>query len=477
MTNGDPPAADDATASGDATGGLPLGASPGTPATWFAGDNQPDPAHRPRVRRSWGQRSVLAVNVVVVMACFIGAGFIWFTAEKANDSKVVTLTDPRTVGLGDDGTGGAPTTAVDTGPVIPELEDTSARNFLITGTDNGACVDPTSPYAGAFGERFGDRSDTIMVLRIDPETGRAAILSFPRDLWVTVAGSSRESRINGVFKKDDPSLLIFTIYENFGIVVDHYVNIDFCAFKKIVDAVGGVKVPFEYAVRDENTGLAVPSPQCYRFDGESGLAYVRSRYFEYLDPATGAWRQDPTSDLGRISRQQDFVRRLMKRAIAKGVRDPRIAKKIIDASIEFVTRDDVLTIGRLLQLGQAMRDLDPDGIQTYQIEVYPVTIGGQAVLDPRLDGANMQAVLAVFRGEAQLATAPEQQFDPGAPVTTTTPATTTPTTSTSVAAPPTSGSSTSASSTAPTGPTTTLPPSNATEIVKGIVPTDDPDCT
>lgn len=470
MADGDlpPPAGDPGLTGTDTSGPDTSGPDP-------SGIDTPPPLPgRPTpTRRTWGQRLVLGVNTLVVVACFVTAAVVWFTAEKANDSKVVTLVNPQSVEFGV-GTArpARPTTtnAPNDGAEIPELEDRSARNFLVTGSDNGACVDPDSPYAGAFGERFGDRSDTIMVLRIDPDTGRAAILSFPRDLWVTVAGSSRESRINGVFKKDDPSLLIFTIYENFGILIDHYVNIDFCAFKKIVDAVGGVKVPFEYAVRDENTGLNVPSAQCYRFDGESGLAYVRSRYFEYLDPSTGSWRADPTSDLGRISRQQDFVRRLMQRAVAKGVRDPRVAKQIIDASIEFVTRDDALTIGRLLQFGQAMRELDPSAIQTYQVEVYPMTVGGQAVLDPRVDGENMQAVLAVFRGESQLATAPDQEFDP----TTTTAApvvTTAPTASTDPTRPatPTTG-------TTPDSAATTLPPSSATEIVKGIVPPDDPSC-
>jgi LCP family protein required for cell wall assembly len=418
------------------------------------GEQPPDePSWRPR--RTWGQRVVLALNCAVIAACFIGAAVILYTAEKANDSKVVTLANPVDRG---------PTTTADPGLVVPELADRAPRNFLVTGSDNGACVDPDSPYAGAFGERFGDRSDTIMVLRIDPETGRAAILSFPRDLWVGVAGSSRESRINATFKKDDPTLLIFTIYENFGIAIDHYVNIDFCAFKKIVDAVGGVKVPFEYAVKDDNTGLNVPSAQCYRFDGESGLAYVRSRYFEYLDPGTGRWRADPTSDLGRISRQQDFVRRLMQRAISRGVRDPRVAKQIIDAAIEYVTRDDALTIGRMLQLGQAMRALDPKAIQTYQIEATRLIVGGQDVLEPQLAGDNMQAILAVFRGETQLATAPSTEETPSSTTTTAPGTTSTPGTTTTPGTPGT------------TTPGTTLPPSDAAEIVKGIVPPDDPSC-
>lgn len=448
----------------------------------------PDPdlaaavAHEPRVlKRSWAQRLVLGLNVVVIVACFSAAAGIWYASEKANDSKVVTLVTPAQPT--------APTTpdeitpdstpgeTDDTRPelIVPPLEDPSAKNFLITGTDNGACVDPDSPYAGAFGERFGDRSDTLMIIRVDPTTSRAAILSFPRDLWVEIAGTGRSSRINSAFSKDDPTTLIFTIYENFGIIVDHYINIDFCAFKGIVDAVGGVKVPFEYAVKDENTGLNVPEPMCYKFDGDSGLAYVRSRHFDYLDPATGQYREDPSSDLGRISRQQDFMQRLIQRGLDKGATNPRTAKRIIDSALQYVTRDDALTAGKMLQFAQAMRAIQPGTIQTYQIESYPMVISGQAVLDPRIDGDNMQAVLAVFRGQAQLATAPEQVFES---TTTTSPVvvTTAPAVTTAPSTVP--GETTAPGTTTTTTATTesTLPASTATENVKGIVPPDDPTC-
>ena len=77
-----------------------------------------------------------------------------------------------------------PTTPPETFPPA----DPEAKNFLLTGADNGACVDPNSPYAPAFGDaesgRVGERSDTIMVLRVDPAPSRVAVLSFPRDLYV-----------------------------------------------------------------------------------------------------------------------------------------------------------------------------------------------------------------------------------------------------------------------------------------------------
>ncbi len=111
-----------------------------------------------------------------------------------------------------------------------------------------------------------------------PSTDQVAVLSFPRDLYVTVDGGSK-ARINSAYRRDDPSRLQDTIFLNFQIPIDHYIQVDFCAFKRLVDGVGGVKVPFEYPARDTNTGLDVPASggECFEFDGDHALAYVRSR--------------------------------------------------------------------------------------------------------------------------------------------------------------------------------------------------------
>jgi LCP family protein required for cell wall assembly len=255
---------------------------------------------------------------------------------------------------------------------------------------------------------MGERADTIMVLRLDPSTNAAAVLSFPRDLWVKIGGKSTRGRINGAFNRDDPNRLILTIFDNFGITIDHYVNIDFCAFKKIVDAVGGVKVPFDTPIKDENTGLLIENAGCHNFEGEEGLAYVRSRKLRYFDAERQVWREDPNSDRGRISRQQDFLRRAIQKAIDKGSGSPRVAKQLIDAGIQNVILDSNLTAGKILELALAMRNLDPATMRTYQIEGTGTTISGQDVIEPTLDSANMVAILAIFRGLAALAAAPEQ---------------------------------------------------------------------
>ncbi len=407
---------------------------------------------------------MLVLNVVVVLACFVTAVAIFYGSEKANDRKVVTLaraSGPKLTLPTATQPDGAPdqTTEVTlvAGPV-----DMTARNFLITGSDNGACVDPDSPYADAFGNRsgLGERADTIMILRLDPNTNASAVLSFPRDLWVKIAGRSSSSRINSAFNRDDPNTLVETIWNNFGVPVDHYVNVDFCAFKQIVDAVGGVRVPFATGIRDRNTGLLIEDPGCHTFLGEEGLAYVRSRKLQYFDEDSRKWREDPAADRGRISRQQDFLRRALQKALDVGAGSPTVAKQLIDAGLEFVILDDQLTPGKLLELAQAMRDLDPNTMKTYQIEGTGKMINGNSVIEPNIKSESMKAVLAVFKGEARLVDAPPQLVEDPTSTTTTTRAP--------------SGSTTSVTGT--TTSTTTLPPVFVESDEIGVLPTDDPAC-
>lgn len=404
------------------------------------------------------------VNIIVIIACFGTAAIVYYGNEKANDRKVVSLVGsttkltvpPATTADGTPGTD--PDVTLVAGPV-----DMSARNFLITGSDNGACVDPDSPYASAFDNRngLGERADTIMILRLDPTTNAGAVLSFPRDLWVKIAGKKSRSRINSAFNRDDPNTLVLTIWENFGIPVDHYVNVDFCAFKKIVDAVGGVRVPFATPIRDRNTGLNIENSGCHRFDGEEGLAYVRSRKLFYYDSDSQSWKQDPAADRGRISRQQDFLRRALQKALDVGAGSPTVAKDLIDAALQFVILDDQLTPGKLLELAQAMRNLDPATLKTYQVEGLGKLINGQSVIEPKLETDTMEGVLAVFQGKARLVDAPEQLVEAPAPET---------------SAPPSTTRSTGSSTTAVSGTTTTLPPVFVESNSVGVLPTDDPAC-
>ncbi|MEX2627831.1 MAG: LCP family protein, partial [Ilumatobacteraceae bacterium] len=387
----------------------------------------PDPPTRWNARRSWPQRLTVAAAIVAAIGSFAAAGALaagqWIVSsrnlvvlEEQPDPEPVAESDGTTVIMPDEArSGDGAASAPDNGPpsTFPAVEP-DAKNFLITGADGNACIDPDSRFAPAFGDvhGFGDRSDTIMVWRVNPGAGQVAVLSFPRDLYVTIDGT-RPARINNAYERDDPTRLRATLLDNFGIPVDHYIQVDFCAFKRLVDAVGGVEVPFEYPARDSRTGLFVPEVGCYNFEGDHALAYVRSRRYQYeYPPGSGNWTTDGTSDLGRIARQQDFLRRTVASVLGRGVYSPSVVSALIETNREHLTVDSELTVNRMLEFAGVLRSLDPDTIASYQIESSPQMRAGNAVLIPRIDGANMQSILAVFRGEALLANAPEQELQP-----------------------------------------------------------------
>lgn len=354
-----------------------------------------------KYQRPKSHYAVLIFNVAIAASLFVVGAGLFYAGQRLDSRQVVSLNRGDNVTVNED----ANITPSDQWNLSEG--DLNAKNFLLTGSDNGNCVDPNSPYAGAFGDRtsFGERSDTIMVIRVSPKDNQAAFLSFPRDLWVKIAGSTRSNRINTAFERNNPNTLVDTIYQNFGIPIDHYVNVDFCAFKEIVDAVGGVSVPFLHETRDKKTGLYVPGPSCFAFTGDHALAYVRSRSgYSYFDTAKNEWVFDGTADLGRISRQQDFIRRAMQRALDKGSSSPRVANQLLNAALENVITDDQLTPTTMLQLAQAMRNLDTSGIASYTIAFTGQMIGDQSVLVPRIQNDNMRAILALFQGKAGFAT-------------------------------------------------------------------------
>jgi LCP family protein required for cell wall assembly len=459
----------------------------------------PDP--RPRrggPRRTAAQWFVLTCNLVIGVGCLLASGLIWYGNKEWSSVGRVELASPSDVGPGEDvatmdpaqtipsddapppePTDAAPgTTAPSTTNPAPRF-DTSARNYLLTGTDNNACVDPSSPYAGAFGDRFGDRSDAIIVLRVDPRSSQAAILSFPRDLWVRIDGRGK-GKINQAIGKGNVQRLVNTIFKEFGVPIDHYINVDFCAFKHIVDDVGGVSVPFEFPARDKNTGLNVPEAGCHSMLGDESLAYVRSRHYFYLPTGAKKYREDPSSDLGRVTRQQDFIKRVLQQAIEKGAKNPTIAAGILNAVVadDGVTIDDDLTAKQLLDVAQSMRDFDPTKVRTFQIESKSAFVGNSAVQLPLITSDAMKAVLAVFKGEARMADAVEQPVTQLAPTVTldpgaigATPTQSTSTSSTAAATPVTAGAEPSVGETQGTQPEVVV-----SENPKGIFPPPNVSC-
>ena len=274
----------------------------------------------------------------------------------------------------------------------------SAQNFLIIGSDSRAFVS-NEAQANAFGSaqsQSGQRSDTMMVLHADGP--RSYAVSFPRDLWVNIPDHGT-MKLNAAFN-DGPQKVIDTINADFGVPINHYLEVNFETFQDIVDAVGNVPVYFPYPARDQYTGLGpTPVAGCYRLDGPASLAYVRSRHLEYYE--NGKWVDaSPQADLDRIQRQQSFIKKLGRIAVAGTMNDPTIAPGLADKVIPKLKVDDSFDRSSFNQLVNAFLGLaDGNGGLTFTTLPWdgPATRDGQSVLLVKQPDADQ--VFAILKGE------------------------------------------------------------------------------
>lgn len=323
-------------------------------------------------RRTWPQRLLITFNIVLVITCLSAAGGLAFYQRQFGDI-------PR-ISLG---------TALD-----QQTSSSDPQNFLIVGADNAEGLDDgDSVLAGRNASSV--LTDTIMILRVDPNQEKAWLLSLPRDLWVDIAGGGK-GRINEAVALGGPDLLIRTIKENFDIPINHFIQVNFAGFRNVVDNVGGVPIYFNYPTRDTNSGLAIEEPGCHVLDSTQALGFARSRYYEaYID---GRWQTDPTSDFGRIKRQQHFIKAAMKRAIERGARNPIELSKLVGVAQDYVVIDDALTFEQILDVGNRFNNFDPDDLQVYSAGDFVTGgyAGAASVLF--LNEAAAQPTFDVFRG-------------------------------------------------------------------------------
>jgi LCP family protein required for cell wall assembly len=230
-----------------------------------------------------------------------------------------------------------------------------------------------------------------MIVRLDPQTQEAWALSLPRDLMVPIAGhgSGELEKLNSAFSESNQTL-IDTIRNYFHIEINHYVVVDFVGFQRLVDAVGGVDLYFDRAVKDDHSGLFVDQLGCVTLNGDQALAYARSRHLQYMTE-DGWSAEDPLADLGRIQRQQVFIRAALTKVLSQ-VTNPRRVTELIDIGVDSVSLDPQ---SDPFDLADQFSDFDLEGLQTYSLPVIDLVPEVSVQMDP----VNAPQVLAIFRGE------------------------------------------------------------------------------
>lgn len=240
-----------------------------------------------------------------------------------------------------------------------------AMNVLVVGSDSRDGFTPEQLAQIGTEEVRGRRTDTIFLLSVDG--GRAAMLSFPRDLFVT-ACDGQEGRINAAYARLGASCLVQTVSDLTGIAIDHYVEMNLFGFVQIVDAVGGVPIFLEQPLVDRLAGVELPAG-CQVLDGTQALGFVRARSID--------------SDLGRVARQQRFLRQLAEQVVSPStvVNVPRLFR-VAGSTGQSLVADDGLGLLDLVQLGRAARGLAGAGLATYTVPAGAANVDGAAVLIP-----------------------------------------------------------------------------------------------
>ena len=349
-----------------APGAPPRAAAPSASKAAAAPAKAAPAVARERSSRRWppSRRTVLrglAAAAVVLLLLTVG-GLLW-GHQKYQSIERVEVSDVLAAGNG--------------------------TNYLIVGSDTRAGVSPDDPNASAIlgpdAENSPERSDTILILRIDDQGAR--MLSVPRDLLVTIAETGQTSRINAAFN-GGPRRLIATLTDQLQLPIHHYLEIDFVSFRDLVDSLGGIVIDFPYPASDHMSGLNVPEAGSVRLDGTQALAYVRSRY--YTETIEGRQVTEPTGDIGRVARQQQFLSAVVSEI--GSVRNPLRLASITNSMVDGMRIDDQLSYFDALRLVFRFRSmqLEPTALPTTNR-----TLGsGAQVLDLLQPGAD--EVLAQF---------------------------------------------------------------------------------
>ena len=262
----------------------------------------------------------------------------------------------------------------------------SGENFLLLGSDSRSFV-KNQTQANAFGNAAsepGARSDTLMVVHVEPAAQRTLIVSFPRDLWVNIPGHGM-AKINAAFNYGAQTV-IDTLKQDFNVDIHHYMDVNFESFRGIVDAIGHVPIYFPYPSRDLKTGLHFFVGGCLPLNGTQALEYVRSRSLQYYNPIEKRWfSPDPVPDIGRIGRQQEFIRKLAGIAVQESLANPLTANNVADAVVSNLQADAGLTKDDIFALIDAFRTINPNDSSSMQFltlpwKTGPTAGGGQQVL-------------------------------------------------------------------------------------------------
>ncbi len=273
-------------------------------------------------RRGKGKSILAVLSILLAVLAVAGASYYWFSGGIEQSKEKGSIVTPQ-----------------------------NKVNIMVMGVDERS--------------DDGGRSDTLFVVTIDTNTKEVAMLSVPRDTRAKIPGHGWD-KVNHAYAFGGHKLTQQVVEGLLGIKMDHYVTINIAGFKKIIDAVGGVTIDVEkrmyYTDPYDDTGDDhVPfvidlRPGVQRMDGRTAIQYVRYR--------------DEDGDIGRVERQQTFLK-----ALLKEVASPSVITKIpaIVREVNSVVTSDMSTT-EMLNLAKTLNDASKKGLKTDMVPGKPAFI-------------------------------------------------------------------------------------------------------
>ncbi|MEU8569644.1 LCP family protein [Streptomyces pathocidini] len=242
---------------------------------------------------------------------------------------------------------------VDLSKVEDRPEAGEGTNYLVVGSDSREGMTDQDKKDLHTGSAAGKRTDSMMILHVG--ANGSTMVSLPRDSWVTIPafkGSetgrqypASQNKLNAAYSRDGAPLLVRTVEYNTGLKIDHYAEIGFAGFAKIVDAVGGVEMNIPQDIKDDKSGADLKKGT-QTLDGKQALAFVRTRY-----ALAG-------SDLDRTKNQQKFLSALANQtATPSTVLNPFKLYPTMGAGLDTLIVDKDMSLWNLARMFWAMKDI------------------------------------------------------------------------------------------------------------------------
>ncbi len=293
------------------------------------------PAHAAPKRRSYRRTAAwIGGTLLLVLVLISGAvaGYGWYLNHEIHRIDLRNLTSSPVKGV-----------------------DAGTQNILMIGSTDRCALKVQNPAYGLCSQGVnGVNSDVVMILHLNPTTHSVSILSIPRDLFVPNARKEGANKIDAALYQG-PDQLIAAIEEDYGIPIQHFVELNFDSFINVVNALGGIKMYFPEPVFDAWSGLNIQTTGCIQLNGTQALQVVRARHLQYKGRGVTTtnpnyWPKETQSDLARIRRDHEFLRVLGAAVKQKGLSNPITDQQLVSGVVGQLTVDSGLSASDMIGL-------------------------------------------------------------------------------------------------------------------------------